>query len=132
MEVSWPENLATTRNMVNQQLMLGRELAKQLQTVLAHKSGIGPAGREKDLITKIIESFSNTISILNAKGGVGVSVISQIQADSGSDSPLMDAPKAEQYAQENCRSSSTTTTTITPSNKKSRRGCHDRRLINMD
>lgn len=122
MEVSWPENLATTRKMVIEELMVGRELAKQLQRVLANSDG---SGFEKDLVMKIIKSFSDTLLIFNVKEGVEVSLISQIQAGFRLDSPCLDTRKSEDYSQESCKS---TTTTATPK-KKNRRGCYDRRLV---
>lgn len=125
MEVSWPEYLETTRNMLIQELVRGREVATQLQTVLANKSDMGSAGCEKDLVVKIIESFSNTISVMEAKEGAGISVISQVQADSVVDSQCLDAQKAGKCARENC---SSTSSPIIPSTKKNRRGCHARRL----
>ncbi|KAF3447905.1 hypothetical protein FNV43_RR08612 [Rhamnella rubrinervis] len=123
MEVSWPENLSTSRKMVIRELMVGRELAKQLQSVLANTDG---SGSEKYLVMKIVKSLSDTLFILNVKEGDEVSVFSQIQAVSSLDSPCLDTGKSEEYSQENCKSTTTTTTTTLP-NKKNRRGCYDRR-----
>ena len=124
MEVSaGPENLATTTKIIIQEMMVGRELANQLQNVLANSDG---SESVKDLVKEIIKSFSNTLSILNVKEGVDqVSVISRTQAHSRLDSPCLDARKSEEYSR------ASRTTTITSPTKKGRRGCYARRSLRL-
>lgn len=129
MEVtSWPENLVTSRKRVVDELMEGRELANQLQSVLANSDGAGGSSSSssssltglsaEDLVSKIMKSFSNTLSILNVVNeGDEVSVSDQIPAGSRVDSTCLDARKSED-SDESCRSTSTV---------KDRRGCYKRR-----
>ncbi|KAF3447904.1 hypothetical protein FNV43_RR08611 [Rhamnella rubrinervis] len=120
MEVSsWPENLATSRKRVVVELMEGRELANQLQSVIAKSEATGGGSSSlsaEDLVTKIMKSFSNSLSILNVNEDDEVSV-SQIPVGSRVDSACLDARKSEDSG-ESCRSTSTV---------KDRRGCYKRR-----
>ncbi|XP_015897292.3 WRKY DNA-binding transcription factor 70 [Ziziphus jujuba] len=119
MEGFWPENLVSTnfiQKKVNDELVAGQELAKQLRNVLA-KSDDDPRSAE-DLMMQIVKSFSNTLSILNFEEGHDVaSVISQIQTDL----PCLDARKMKDHSRESFRRSTTTPT------KKDRRAFYDRR-----
>nr|XP_048319545.1 probable WRKY transcription factor 70 [Ziziphus jujuba var. spinosa] len=117
MEISsWPENLTTIQKKVNDELLEGRELAKQLQTVLASSGGSRSA---EDLLMKIVKSFSTTLSILNVKESDSDFVISQIQPDL----TCLDARKSQDHSRESFWRSTTTP----PTKKLDRRGCYDRR-----
>lgn len=101
------------------ELMEGRELANRLQSVIAKSEGTGGGSSSlsaEDLVTRIMKSFSNTLSILNVNEGDEFSV-SQIPAGSRVDSACLDARKSED-SEESCRSTSTA---------KDRRGCYKRR-----
>lgn len=126
MECSWPETLATTLEMVVEEVKEGREFANQLRSVLEMSGGSGSA---RDLVIKILKSFSNTLFVLNVKeeGVDRASVISSVQADSDEDLPCSDACKAEDSL-EGCRISTTYNSTNSTPTKKNRRGCYDRRL----
>ncbi|KAH7533012.1 hypothetical protein FEM48_Zijuj04G0084500 [Ziziphus jujuba var. spinosa] len=118
MEGSWPENLATInqKKVINDELMEGREIANKLRSLLSNSGDDSKSA--KDLVIKIMKSFSNTLSMLNVKeGDIAGSMISQIQAHSS----CLDASKSEGDSQESCRSSN-----ITPI-KKDRRSFHNRR-----
>lgn len=116
MDTTWPENLSPSRKRVIDELMEGRDLANQLQSVLSKCDG--SASSAEDLVVKIMKSFSNTLFILNVNEGDEVSV-SQILANSHVDSACLDARKSED-SEGSCRSISTA---------KDRRGCYKRRLI---
>lgn len=119
MEISsWPENLTTIQKKVNDELMEGRELAKQLQSALASSGG---SRSGEDLLMKIVKSFSTTLSILNVKESDSDFVISQIQPDL----TCLDARKSQDHS----RQSFWRSTTTPPTKKLDRRGCYDRRLI---
>ncbi|KAH7514776.1 WRKY DNA-binding transcription factor 70 [Ziziphus jujuba] len=121
MDTTWPEKLASGRKRVIDELMEGRELANQLQSVLLSKSdGDGSSSAvsaAEDLVVKIMESFSNTLFILNVNEGDDDVSVSQIQANSHVGSACLDARKSED-SDESCRSIS---------NVKDRRGCYKRR-----
>lgn len=119
MDGSWPENLDAIRKMAIEELMKGRELANQLRCVLSKSDD--SAGSVKNLLMKIMKSFSTTLSILNVKS----SVISQTQADFQVGLPCLVARNSED-SQESCKSN-----TITIPSKKNRRGCYERRLVNI-
>lgn len=118
MEASGPENLANTRKMVVQELLIGQQLAKQLQNVLLASSDGSPS--EKDLVVKIIKIFSNALFILDEKEVVDET--SQIQHGF---LPRLDAWTSEEYSQQSSKSIITTTTPT----KKQHKGCYDRRSI---
>lgn len=115
MDSFWPRNLATRRKLVIDELMEGQKLANQILNVLAKPDDIGSESAE-NLVTKIVESFSNTISILK-HDQVSVSQ-NQTHHNSLVGSLSWDARKSEGFNRESCRSSSTV---------KNRKGGYKRR-----
>lgn len=120
------ENLITSRKMVIEKLLEGRDLVNQLQSVLAHKnysdgSSVVALTAVENLVTKILESFSNTLLILNVDSELVDDIsVSKIRADSRVNSACLDSRKSVD-SRESCRS---TTTTFAI---EDRRSCHKKR-----
>ncbi|PON60527.1 WRKY domain containing protein [Parasponia andersonii] len=137
------ENAPSGRRKVIDELVQGRELANQLHSLLA-KSDQNDVSSAEDLVSKIMESFTNTLFMLNnrnsnyeAKAAAAAAhddddnddeafdVVSQVQPASTTspvDSPCLDGRKSED-SQESCRSTSVISTT----SLKDRRGSYKRR-----
>ncbi|EXB74394.1 putative WRKY transcription factor 70 [Morus notabilis] len=118
-----PENVLSGRQKLIDELVQGREIANRLQTLLSQPVGDDGSlvNSAEDLVSRIMESFTNTLFMLN-KNGTVEAVLSQIQAAAATssrvDSPCLDGRKSEDSG-ESCRSVSTTL--------KDRRGCYKRR-----
>ena len=132
------ENASSGRRNVIDELVQGRELANQLQSLLA-KSYQNDMSSAEDLVSKIMESFTNTLFMLNNRKSnyeaeaeaaahdddEAFDVVSQVQPASTTspvDSPCLDGRKSED-SQESCRSTSVISTT----SLKDRRGSYKRR-----
>lgn len=109
MESPWSENLSADRERAIEELVRGQEFTKQLRTLLGKPKGDDhetfSAG---DLITRILRSFNESISILTCSQS---DEVSQIPADK-------DGQKSEDSGESRkC------------SGLKDRRGCYKRRYI---
>ena len=121
MKRSWPENSPSKPRKAIEELVQGRQFANQLRGLLSKSIGDDGSAPEKDLVLRILNSFTNTLSLLNsADSDVDVDVnvdVTQVQPNTQASSPCWDAPKSESSG-ESCRSNSTV---------KDRRGCYKRR-----
>jgi hypothetical protein len=115
MESSWPENSSSKPRKAIEELIQGRQFANQLRGLLGKSIGDDGSVPAKDLVLKILNSFTNTLSMLNS--AESEADVSQIQPNTQASSPCWDAPKSESSG-ESCRSISTV---------KDRRGCYKRR-----
>lgn len=138
------ENVASGRRKLIEQLVHGREIANQLQTLLS--GSVGDDGSvvdsAEDMVSKIMESFTNTLFMLKQNDSEDPeyeAVVSQIPVKEAAaeeetaaatptanssrvqnNSPCLDGRKSEDSG-ESCRSVSTAMT------QKDRRGCYKRR-----
>ncbi|KAF2306632.1 hypothetical protein GH714_019928 [Hevea brasiliensis] len=113
MESLWPETLLYNRRKAIEQLTRGQEYANQLKAIFSESIGDdGSVG--EDLVTKILNSFMSSLSILN---GVESDEVSQLPASIHVGSPCCDGRKSEDSG-ESIRSTST---------MKDRKGCYKRR-----
>ncbi|GMN40629.1 hypothetical protein TIFTF001_009854 [Ficus carica] len=131
MASSSPENVDSGRKKLIEQLVHGRDIANQLQTLLSHSVADDGSvvDSAEDLVSKIMLSFTNTLSMLNQNDN-DEAVVSQIQVQSAAaaaasshvenKSPCLDGRKSEDSG-ESCRSVSTAITRI------DRRGSYKRR-----
>jgi hypothetical protein len=116
MECSWPENSPSNPRKAIEELVQGHQLANQLRGLLSSWPGDDGSAPANDLVLKILNSFTNSLSILNSVAESD-SDVSQIQPNARASSPCRDAPKSESSG-ESCRSISTV---------RDRRGCYKRR-----
>jgi hypothetical protein len=109
MKRSWPENSPAKPIKAIEELVQGQQFANQLRGLLSKSVGDDGSAPEKDLVLKILNSFTNTLSLLNsAESDVDVDIdVTQVQPNTKSES-----------SGESCRSNSTV---------KDRRGCYKRR-----
>lgn len=108
MDCSWPDTSPFDRRKAADELLRGRELAQQLRAYLQRSST--PASQ--DLLTRILSSFSKTLSILNHRcdsDDINGSIV---------DSPEDHGSRKSEESGDSCKSS-------TPNND--RRGCYKRR-----
>ncbi|KAG2691148.1 hypothetical protein I3760_09G223100 [Carya illinoinensis] len=111
MECCWPENLPSKPKRAIEQLIEGRQLATQLRSLLSNSLGdeastLTPA---KDLLLKILNSFQNSLTILNSNDP-DHKLMSPI--------PTKTHGTKSESSEGSCRSISTL---------KDRRGCYKRR-----
>ncbi|EXB54246.1 putative WRKY transcription factor 70 [Morus notabilis] len=107
-----PENLLSVRQKMIDELIQGREIANQLRTVL-FESVFGDDWSvvisAEYLVSRIMESFTNTLFMLNQNDVPNEVVVSQIQRTSSRvDSPCFDGQKSEDFAKSCWTSVSTT------------------------
>lgn len=107
-----PENLLSVRQKMIDELIQGREIANQLRTVL-FESVFGydwsVVTSAEYLVSRIMESFTNTLYMLNQNDVPNEVVVSQIQRTSSRvDSPCFDGQKSEDFAKSCWTSVSTT------------------------
>lgn len=120
MDSSSPENLFDDRNKVLQGLIRGRESVNQLRLILEK-----PLGDDKssvavdDLVTKILGSFTESISMLNWRPIK--EVFDKIPANTGGNSPSSNGRKYDE-SEESSKSTSAF---------KERRGCYKRRYLSF-
>ncbi|GMN40636.1 hypothetical protein TIFTF001_009853 [Ficus carica] len=140
------ENVASGRRKLIEQLVHGREIANQLQTLLS--GSVGDDGSvvdsAEDMVSKIMESFTNTLFMLKQNDSEDPeyeAVVSQIPVKEAAaeeetaaatptanssrvqnNSPCLDGRKSEDSG-ESCRSVSTAMT------QKDRRGCYKRSFV---
>lgn len=120
MDSSSPENLFDDRNKVLQGLIRGRESVNQLRLILEK-----PLGNDKssvavdDLVTKILGSFTESISMLNWRPIK--EVFDKIPANTGGNSPSSNGRKYDE-SEESSKSTSAF---------KERRGCYKRRCLSF-
>ncbi|XP_058002451.1 probable WRKY transcription factor 70 isoform X2 [Hevea brasiliensis] len=114
MESCWPEHLPSDRKKAIDELMKGREFAKQLKVVLCDSIGEDGSMPAEDLVVKILNSFTSSLSILNR---AETDEVSQFPASTHVGSPCWDGRKSEDSG-ESSKSTST---------RKDRRGCYKRR-----
>ncbi|KAF2287986.1 hypothetical protein GH714_003733 [Hevea brasiliensis] len=114
MESCWPEHLPSDRKKAIDELMKGREFANQLKAVLCDSIGEDGSMPAEDLVVKILNSFTSTLSILNR---AETDEVSQFPASTHVGSPCWDGRKSEDSG-ESSKSTST---------RKDRRGCYKRR-----
>lgn len=109
MECSWPESLPSNSKRAIEELIQGRQFAQKLRSLFSNSPGDGFDGSvpAKDLVAKILSSFTNTLSILSSGDPNEVSPLR----------PNTHGVKPES-SEESCRSISTL---------KDRRGCYKRR-----
>ncbi|KAF8394814.1 hypothetical protein HHK36_018750 [Tetracentron sinense] len=92
MDSSWPENLATNRENVIDELVRGREYATQLQFILHEPLGDHGTVPAEDLIVKILRSFTKTLSLLDSSDS---GEVSQNPATTNVSSPCFDDRRSE-------------------------------------
>ncbi|KAJ4836243.1 hypothetical protein Tsubulata_041310 [Turnera subulata] len=68
MEPSWPETLSSDWSKAVNELVQGREFASQLNTILNNPMENDGSFSSQDLVTKVMDSFTNSLSILNRIG----------------------------------------------------------------
>ncbi|KAJ4824550.1 hypothetical protein Tsubulata_045843 [Turnera subulata] len=68
MEASWPETLPSDWSKAVNELVQGREFANQLNTILNNPMENDGSLSSQDLVTKVMNSFTNSLSILNRIG----------------------------------------------------------------
>ncbi|KAJ4832558.1 hypothetical protein Tsubulata_000129 [Turnera subulata] len=118
MDPFWPENnLPSDRMKAVNELVQGREFANQLKAILNNPKGISDDGlalfSREDLVTKILNSFTNTLSILNRADSSSGEVSDQFPATSH----RCGGRKLSEDSGESSKSST----------GKDRRGCYKRR-----
>ncbi|EEF33686.1 WRKY DNA-binding transcription factor 70 [Ricinus communis] len=115
MDPSSPENLPSTQRRAIGELIRGRELARQLKIVLNSRDDMEEHVPVDDLVMKILNSFTNSLSILNRFD-------SDIEFPPSTHvgSPCWDSGRKSEDSGESIRSTST---------NKDRRGCYKRRKI---
>ncbi|CAK9323423.1 unnamed protein product [Citrullus colocynthis] len=106
MDCSWPDTTPSDRRKAADELLRGRELAQQLRAYLQRTSNSGGTASQ-DLLSRILTSFSKTLSILNRcdSDDINGSIV---------DSPEDRASRKSQESGDSCKSSD-------------RRGCYKRR-----
>lgn len=113
-----PENLPYNQRkaideLIRDKLIRGREFANQLKVIFSDSIGDGSA-RAEDLVVKVVNTFTSTLSILN---GVESDEVSQFPASIHVGSPCYDGRKSEDSG-ESIRSTS---------KMRDRRECYKRR-----
>ena len=117
MECTWPEKIPSIKKNAIEELVQGREIANQLRCLLKNK----PAGDHdnkkavpaEDLVVKILNSFTNSLYILNSAES---DEVSQIQANTHVTN-WNGGPKSSESSEETSRNTT----------HKDRRGCYKRR-----
>lgn len=108
---SLPENVLSVQQKLIDELVRGREIANQLQTLLSQSLGDdwSVVNSAEYLVLRIMESFTNTLCMLNGNNP-DETVAFQIQATSSHvDSPCLDGPKISEDSEKSCRTSVSTT-----------------------
>lgn len=109
MDFSWPETAPINRRKsAAEELLRGREFAEQLRSHLLRRScsaaaAAGGGSVSDDLVSRIVTSFTKTISILNRGGGDSVS------GDVNYGSVIVEGDSVEEHeesGESNCKSSS--------------------------
>ncbi|XP_038905581.1 WRKY DNA-binding transcription factor 70-like [Benincasa hispida] len=110
MDCSWPDTSPFDQRKAADELLRGHELAQQLQAYLRRSSNSGGTASQ-DLVSRILTSFSKTLSILNRcdSDDMNGSIV---------DSPEEHASRKSEESGDSCKSSTPNT---------DRRGCYKRR-----
>ncbi|EXB54247.1 putative WRKY transcription factor 70 [Morus notabilis] len=104
---SLPENVLSVQQKLIDELVRGREIANQLQTLLSQSLGDdwSVVNSAEYLVLRIMESFTNTLFMLNGNNP-DETVVFQIQATgSHVDSPCLDGWKISEDSEKSCRTS---------------------------
>ncbi|KAK7847292.1 putative wrky transcription factor 70 [Quercus suber] len=119
MECTWPESLPSSKKKAIKELVQGRDFVNQLRSLLNKSAGDNnnnnnnKAAPAEDLVVKILNSFTNSLSILN---NAESDEVSQIQANTHVTN-WNGGPKSSESSEETSRNTT----------HKDRRGCYKRR-----
>ena len=120
MECTWPESIPSNKKKAIEELVQGRDIANKLRSLLNKSAGDNnnnnnnsKAAPAEDLVVKILNSFTNSLYILNSAES---DEVSQIQANTHVTN-WNGGPKSSESSEETSRNTT----------HKDRRGCYKRR-----